>query len=191
MRPEAELRGEGGDRSEVLPFATSARQAREEEADPLRRELRPILRRLAAVLEDLILFVIRARRGGASTGATGRTPTDGESGDAQAHADAQDARDRRKGDLRTGQAGHPLRQKQRQSCVAADAQYPAGRHRERQYAEVDSREEARGGDCHDQRDAFADDLGGRLEGNGAREDSRRAADSDTTTYVSRKRFHGW
>jgi len=34
--------------------------------DPLRQELRPIVQRFAAVLEDLLMFLVRARRGGVS-----------------------------------------------------------------------------------------------------------------------------
>ena len=55
-----------------LPSA-SRRQEREP-ADPLRQELRAILQRFAAVLEDLVLFVLRARRGSVSTGAATNRP---------------------------------------------------------------------------------------------------------------------
>jgi hypothetical protein len=51
-----------------LPPSTIGGQEREL-ADPVRQELRAILGRFSAVLEDLLMFLLRARRGGVSTGA--------------------------------------------------------------------------------------------------------------------------
>jgi len=62
--------GEPMGRAEALPSPPSPLGAQERAtADPVRQELRAILRRFAAVLEDLLMFLLRARRGAVS-GAT-------------------------------------------------------------------------------------------------------------------------
>jgi hypothetical protein len=54
MRIEGDPGGAGAGRREVLPFVPPPEHAQEEEPiDPLRRELRPILKRRAAVFENL------------------------------------------------------------------------------------------------------------------------------------------
>ena len=88
---EAQEPGEAGLLAEVIRFTEATGSGREHEtsdpvwrveavrsppspsggperepADPVRQELRAILQRFAAVLEDLFMFLLRARRGGVS-----------------------------------------------------------------------------------------------------------------------------